>query len=260
GWGGMADEVAKRSAEMNAPFLELIAAQPGERILDLASGAGEPAMTLARQVAPEGRVTASDLSSAMLREIARRAEEQGIANLETRVADMEALPFDAGAFDAVTSRFGLMFAADLAAVAAETFRVLKPGGRAVHKVWGPRENVDILGTIFATTIAELELVEKAELIDPFALGAPGSVAPALEAAGFTAVEERDVRLVSEIAADRPFWRPMLQMSCAAELAALDAAGRERLEQALEAAFAPYREGEVYRLGTHIRLITGRKPA
>ena len=86
----------------------------GATLLDLASGAGEPAVTAARVVGADGRVTATDVSAPMVTALADRAARLGLANLQARQADMEALPFADASFDAVTCRYGLMYARDAA--------------------------------------------------------------------------------------------------------------------------------------------------
>ncbi len=91
-------------------------------------------MSIARLV-PKGRVVLTDLAPEMLDVAARRAEAQGIANIETKVCGADDLPFEDAAFDSVSVRFGYMFFPDLAKASAEFARVLKPGGRLCSSVW-----------------------------------------------------------------------------------------------------------------------------
>src|SRR3989449_6955501 len=111
--------------------------RPGLRVLDLACGAGTPALAEARRVGPRGNVVGTDTSEAMLFLAREYAQEEGLANAEFRVADAGALPFEDGSFDRGTSGFGAMYFPDLSRALAETFRVLRPGGRLAWLVWGP---------------------------------------------------------------------------------------------------------------------------
>jgi ubiquinone/menaquinone biosynthesis C-methylase UbiE len=96
----------------------------GRRVLDVAAGTGNVAIRAAKA---GGLVIASDLTPENFESGRRAAAAEGVA-LEWREADAEALPFDDGEFDVVTSCFGAIFAPDHAAVAAELLRVCRPGG------------------------------------------------------------------------------------------------------------------------------------
>src|SRR5712692_2259337 len=120
-------------------LVECAAPKPGMKVLDLASGTGEPAITLASRVGPEGHVTALDFSPELLEIAAQRARERGLTNFSSRQADAHHLPFPDRSFDLATSRFGVMFFADCGTALRELHRVLKPGARACFVTWGPFE-------------------------------------------------------------------------------------------------------------------------
>ena len=108
--------------------------------LDIASGTGEPGLSVAR-LAPRGRVVLTDLSPQMLEVAARRARAQGVDNVETEVCSADDLPFGDVTFDSVSVRFGYMFFPDMAKATAEFVRVLRPGGRVCAAVWvKPEDN------------------------------------------------------------------------------------------------------------------------
>ncbi len=123
-WGSKATELIVERARV----------APGMTVLDLASGHGEPALALARAVGPTGHVTATDQGPALLTIAEERARRAGLTNMTFRVADAHELPFPDGAFDRVTSRFGLMYFVELPRALGEVRRVLKPGGRATFLV------------------------------------------------------------------------------------------------------------------------------
>ncbi|HZQ70901.1 MAG TPA: class I SAM-dependent methyltransferase [Terriglobales bacterium] len=109
---------------------------PGMHVLDLASGTGEPSLSIARAVGPQGRVVATDLVPGMLENVRQNARALGLTNMEFRQADAEQLPFSDQEFDRVTCRFGIMFFPQIDKALANVRRVLKPGGRVSFIVWG----------------------------------------------------------------------------------------------------------------------------
>ena len=117
----------------------------GERVLDVACGTGNT--TLAAR-ARGARTTGLDLTPELLEVARRRASDEGYADVEWKVGDAEDLPFEGGAFDAVLSSCGLMFAPDHARVAAEVARATKRGGRVAIQAW-TREGG--LGRMFSVT-------------------------------------------------------------------------------------------------------------
>ncbi len=119
----MVGEVLCRSVDVHA----------GERVLDVAAGSGNAAISAARRGA---RVTASDFVESLLEAAQTRAQVEGLS-LATAVADAQALPFEDGAFDVVLSTFGVMFAPDQQRAAEELLRVCRPGGRIGLANWVP---------------------------------------------------------------------------------------------------------------------------
>lgn len=116
-------------------------------VLDIASGTGEPGLTIARLV-KNGKVVITDLAEEMV-EIARHnAKARGINNVETLVCDVSEIPFADESFDAISCRFGFMFFPDMLLAAKEMVRVLKPGGRIATSVWNvPEKNFWITATM-----------------------------------------------------------------------------------------------------------------
>jgi SAM-dependent methyltransferase len=159
--------------------------RPGLAVLDLASGTGEPALSLAPLVRPSGTVIATDLIAEMLSMTEEQARRCGHDNLRCQVADAAALPFADASFDRVTCRFGVMFFADVPRTLREVRRVLRPSGRAVFTAWGPE-----VGQTYATSTVG---VVRRHLGDPppppAGFNVPGTLAAALGEAGVDAAEE-----------------------------------------------------------------------
>ena len=102
---------------------------PGERVLDLGSGAGTDSLVAAQMVGEAGRVTGIDMTPEMLAKARAAATEMGATNVEFVEGEAEHLPFEDGAFDVVISNGVIDLVPDKDAVFAEIFRVLRPGGR-----------------------------------------------------------------------------------------------------------------------------------
>src|SRR5579872_3396650 len=144
-WGNQYRLVASekwkaKSAAMGQPvtdaLVEYAQPAPGMRVIDLASGTGEPAISLASRVGEHGHVTATDLSAGLLEIADQRALARGLKNFTTQQADAHSLPYPADSFDLATSRFGVMFFGNPVVALAELRRVLRPGARACFLAWG----------------------------------------------------------------------------------------------------------------------------
>jgi SAM-dependent methyltransferase len=223
GWRKWHAQIAAFTRGATEAILEAAQLRPGLRVLDLASGVGDPALSIAAEVGPSGRVTATDLGPGMISLAEELARKKGITNIEFREASAESLPFPDASYDVLTCRFGIMFFPDLGKALRECLRVLKPGGRVAFVAWGIKEQP------FFTTTAGIVLKHVPNPPPPpdpdapnlFMFGERGRLRRALEAAGFSDVHEED-RIVpgpwagtleqywqqfSEIAA--PF-RPMIE--------------------------------------------------
>lgn len=138
-WKKWYSQLAHQSRRATELVVEGAALSPGLHILDIASGTGEPSLTVAEAVGPHGRVVATDLVPEMLKLAEENAAARGLRNLEFRQANAEHLPFPDRCFDRVTCRFGIMFIPDIQKALGEMRRVLKPRGRVSFLTWGARE-------------------------------------------------------------------------------------------------------------------------
>ncbi|WP_430437207.1 class I SAM-dependent methyltransferase [Oceanibaculum nanhaiense] len=259
GWDKRAEEMAEMARRLNEPLLDLVGIAAGQRVLDLASGAGEPALTIAELIGDTGHVTATDLAEGMLAGARRRAADRGLGNIGFEIADAEALPFPDAGIDRVTCRFGLMFFPDKLKALRECLRVLTPGGRAGFMVWGPLTD----NAVFQINMAAVQEVmgpqDETFLEMPFILGQPGVLVGLLEQAGFTGVEEQVIQARRKAPGDQPFWRTNLDMSFGRLWMEAGAAERDAVEAAVVRRLQEYREGDHYRLPVHVRYAAGGKP-
>jgi SAM-dependent methyltransferase len=142
-WGAAPFEnIEAQIAPMHDDLVARLEPQPGERWLDLACGTGAIAFRAARAGAD---VTGSDLSPALIETARRLAAEQGL-EVDLEVGDCEALSYQDGSFDVVSSSVGLIFAPDQRAAAGELARVCRSSGRIGVTAWCPDSGI---GDFFA---------------------------------------------------------------------------------------------------------------
>jgi ubiquinone/menaquinone biosynthesis C-methylase UbiE len=230
-------------------------------VLDLASGTGEPAISLAMRVGEKGKVTALDLSSDLLEIAKKRAQGRGLRNFIAQQGDAHSLPFADRSFDLATSRFGIMFFRDPSLALRELLRVLRPDARACFLAWGPFEQ-----PYWQTTMAIVHRHAGGPLLqpagpDPFRFSAPESLSILLRDAGFREVRE-ETRTVpwtwpgtpQEVweqarAVSVPF-RPMLER--------VPADLWPQIEAEVFAAIGRYVRGENIEFGASVVLASGSK--
>jgi len=125
--------IGSRLQIVGESLVEAVDLRAGERVLDVAAGNGNATLAAARRFAD---VTSTDYVPELLEQGAARARADGF-EVEFRVADAEALPFDDASFDVALSTFGAMFTPDHRRTAGELLRVVRPGGRIGLAAWTP---------------------------------------------------------------------------------------------------------------------------
>jgi SAM-dependent methyltransferase len=230
------------------------------RHLDIATGTGEPGLTIAARV-PDGHVTLTDLAPEMLRVAERRAVARGCTNVSTRVCSADDLPFDDATFDGVTVRFGYMFLPDLAAATAGFVRVLRPRGRLCSSVWiDPGANP-------WTSVALGAIAREVELppTDPdgpgmFRCAAPGCVGSLFEEAGLHDVVECDVDVELVTRSPAEYWQVVSEhVSLAvAALRGVDPATRERIRDVAMTEVSAYERDGAIRVPGRASCTVGRR--
>src|SRR5258708_18744611 len=192
-WRKWHDRIATFTRGATEAILETAQLRPGLRVLDLASGVGDPALSIAAKVTPSGRVTATDLGPGMISLAEELARKKGLTNIEFREASAESLPFADESYDALTCRFGIMFFPDLPRALRECLRVLKPGGRVVFVAWGKKEQ-PFFTTTAGIILKHVPLPPPAPDPDgpsPFMFVERDRLRRALQDAGFGNVHEED---------------------------------------------------------------------
>lgn len=128
--------------EITHQMLDLARIKPGQRILDIAAGAGEPAVSAAERVGPSGYVLATDISEGIVELALQVARERGLKQVETRTMDGENVDLPEASFDAVLCRLGLMYMPHPVTALREWRRALRPGGRITVAVFSTPDRND----------------------------------------------------------------------------------------------------------------------
>jgi ubiquinone/menaquinone biosynthesis C-methylase UbiE len=194
-WSKWYPQFVIQTRASTAMLLELAQPRPGQQVLDIAGGTGEPGTSLGQAVGPGGHVTITDLSSGMLTANEENARKTRLANLSFQQADAHALPFPDQNFDLVTSRWGVMYFADSSKALGEIYRVLKPGGRVALIAWGPLDRNPFFSSALAPFFKRVEVPPPlAGAPTPFRYAQEGALSSELERAGFKQVKE-ETRLI-----------------------------------------------------------------
>ncbi|MCW5772823.1 MAG: class I SAM-dependent methyltransferase [Rhodospirillaceae bacterium] len=189
GWNEHRAAIAEWLRGATDAMLAMAEVRPGARVLDVAAGAGDQTLDIARRVGERGFVLATDLSPAILdfaREQARRA---GLRHVETRASDGETLDIGEARFDAAVCRLGLMFFPDPGRGLRAMFDRLELGGRACTLVFSTPEANPCIAILMATALKHAGLPPR----DPYqpggllSLGKPGHIDALFRAAGFERV-------------------------------------------------------------------------
>jgi len=250
---------AAMGKDVTRAFVEYARPEPGMKVLDLASGTGEPAISIASQVGADGHVTAMDLSPELLEIAESRARERGLTNFSVQHADAHHLPFADQSFDLITCRFGVMFFTDADQALRECHRVLKPHSRACFVAAGPFDQ-----PYWSSTMAIVHRHVGGPVLapggpDPFRFSGPGSLSAALRGAGFADIEERTETLpwtwpgpVEEV------WEYAQAMSTHFQplLNRIPPEKRDQITRDVHAAIRKYVDGDSVKFGAVLVLASG----
>jgi SAM-dependent methyltransferase len=189
-WGPTIESWLGEATEL---MLDMAGIERGSRVLDIAAGAGGQTLRAAERVGPTGAVLATDISPGILAYAERAARAAGLANVATREMDGEELDVEAGSFDAVISRVGLIYLPDRARALAGMHRALRPGGRVSTANYTTPDRNEFFSIPVSVIRRRAGLPAPAPgQPGPFSLGADGAIEQAYAAAGFVDIEVRKV--------------------------------------------------------------------
>jgi ubiquinone/menaquinone biosynthesis C-methylase UbiE len=188
GWQKWLDTLEAEDAgrAVTRVLMEQADLQPGDVVLDVGSGYGEPGLSAATAVGPDGHVTCLDISGDMLAFAETRARAAGLSNVSFVEADIEALELAPASVDVVLSRAAIMYASNPLETLRRLHAALRPGGRLAVAVWATPDRV-AFATPVVVMIETLGIERPAAGPGPFALGAEGTLERLVRDAGFTDV-------------------------------------------------------------------------
>jgi ubiquinone/menaquinone biosynthesis C-methylase UbiE len=260
GWGKWDHLVLRMLAAVGEEMVHELQVAADAHHLDVASGTGEPGLTIAA-AAPQGRVVLTDLARGMLDFAEQNAARRGIRNVEVRECSADDLPFADATFDSISCRFGFMFFPDIPAAVNELKRVLRPGGKLCTAVWAEPEGNPWATVPMAAIATEIKLPPPS-LDTPglFRCATPGAIGGIFEAAGLRNVAETDVRSVLISASVEEYWQYVTEVVApvVAGLSLLDAAARDRITAIVIDKVAGFAIDGQPRLPLHARCIVGTK--
>jgi len=204
GWNDESPKIRSWLTEATNAMIEMAGIQAGMRVLDVAAGAGDQTLDIAKRVGPGGRVLATDLSPAILAFCRENARGAGHDNVETLAADGETLAVEQSHFDAAICRLGLMFFPDPEKGLRAILAALKPGGRFCSMVFSTPVANPCVAILVSTALKHAGLPPR----DPYqpggllSLGKPGLIDELFRQSGFARVATTRV--------DAPFRLPSVR--------------------------------------------------
>ncbi len=263
-WTQNSDTLHKMFAPLTRALIERAGIHKGQSVLDIAGGAGEPSLTIAEKVGPEGSVTCTDGVAEMVEAARDGAQRRGITNVQFRQCAADSLPFAGNSFDVVVSRLGVMFFPDPVAALREMLRVLKPGGKLALAVWG-KSDVNPF-CYLVTRVMDQHVKSPAEDPDApnaFRFAEPGKLANVMTEAGAIDVEEGIVTFDIEAPiSPRQFWTMRSQTSdtLREKLAQLSADEQAQVAVEIEQAVKDFFPANQMKFPGQMIIVTGNKPS
>lgn len=214
GWRRRDALLTKGAAPVTERMLELSNITSGSRLLDIASGTGEPSISAAKIVGETGQVIGTDLVEEMLTVAREKIIAQGLNNIDYHCMDGEELDIEVASFDAVTIRWGLMFMPDPHACLTMAYKALKQNGRISLACWAEPEKNPFVG-ILIQTLSKYMDIPKPPPGTPgiFAFSDPDRLYDVIKSAGFSNVKLEEVIInVIEVEDGRAYWEAMSDLA------------------------------------------------
>jgi len=214
GWKRRDELLKKGAAPVTARLLELAGISAGQRVLDIASGLGEPAIPAAQRVGPDGHVCGIDLVEEMLNHARDKAARAGVTNIEFICVDGETLDFEAAHFDAATCRWGLMFMPEPETCLRLAHGTMKDEARFATATWAAPDKNPFVGLLMQTLGKYMELPQPPPGTPGiFALADPDRLCGLLASAGFRDIELEEMEIdVVEVEDGKAYWDAMSDLA------------------------------------------------
>jgi len=260
-WTKYSDTLHQMFVPLTRALIERAGIRAGQTVLDVAGGAGEPSLTIAEVVGPQGSVTCTDGVAQMVETARANAERRGLTNMRFQQCAADSLPFPDNSFDVVVSRMGVMFFPEPAF--REMLRVLRPKGRMAFAVWGKS---DVNPFCYLVTRVMDQHVQS-PAADPdapnaFRFAEPGKLVNVMRQAGAVDVEESIVNFDIEAPVSaRQFWeiRSHTSDTLRDKLAKLPADEQSQIADEIEQAVKEFFPSNQMKFPTQMLIATGNKP-
>jgi len=261
-WTKYSDTIAIMFAPLTEAMIEHAGIHEGLSVLDVAGGAGEPSLTIAERVGPNGSVTCTDAVAEMVEAAQYKASGRGLKNMQFRQCTADSLPFPENSFDVVVSRLGAMFFVDAVGSMREMLRVVKPGGSLTFAVWY-KSDVNPFCYLVSGVVDQHVKAAEADPNAPnaFRFAELGKLAAVMKEAG--AIDVRDEIVSFDIEAPLSaleFWTMRSQTSdtLREKLAKLPAAEQSQIAEEVQQAVKDFFPDNRMKFPTQMLIATGRK--
>lgn len=220
-WSSVADGWKKHDARLKLSgepvtqrLIELVAIKEGDRVLDIASGTGEPAIPMAQLVGEAGFVVGTDLSDDMLAVARDKARQLNVSNIEFHRVNGETLSFDPGTFDATTIRWGLMFMPEPENILSQIHGLLRDEGSIAVACWAEPERNPFFTHVMSILMKYMEVPKPPEgAPGVFAFANPHRLTQTLTHSGFRHVDIEDLEVTMfEADSGEEYWQMMEDMA------------------------------------------------
>lgn len=262
-WTKHHDTIRTMFVPLTRALIEQARISPGQSVIDVAGGSGEPSLTIAEVVGPLGFVMCTDAIAEMVAVAEREALDRGLKNVKFRQCTADSLPFANELFDVAVSRLGVMFFPDPLAAVREMLRVIKPGGRVALAVWGKSDlnpYACVVTGVLSRYVPPMPLPPDAP--DAFRFAEPGKLVRILEDAGAIDVTECVVKFdIAAPLSPEEFWtmRSEISETLREKLKTLSSEDKRRLADEVQEAVREFFPDGHMRFPAQMLIVSGAKP-
>jgi ubiquinone/menaquinone biosynthesis C-methylase UbiE len=220
GWKEWWEPIEKGAQKLSQRLIELAKIKPGQRVLDVATGIGEPSISAAKVVGTEGHVLATDISRQMLAIAKERARFLGLQDIiEFKESDAENLDLTNSLFDAALCRWGLMLLPNLEAAIGKIYSSLVSGGRFAAAVWADATKVPVISLATRIIGSQVQMsTPQPGAPNPFSLADTNKLEKSLARAGFRDINIDTVIVTFEFESGEDYCRYCQAVSASVRIA------------------------------------------